>query len=65
MLRKWIGLFAALLMVAAVGCEGEPKPTVEEQKPDFGQKTGDQMKNMIGVPGKGGQMQPATPAPAK
>lgn len=62
MTRKWTGFLALLLALVVAGCEGEAKPTVEEQKPDFGQKTGDQMKSMIGVPGPKGQMQPAKPA---
>lgn len=62
MMRKWLSLTALALTLVAGGCESEPKPTAEEQKPDFGQKTGDQMKNMIGVPGPKGQMQPAKPA---
>lgn len=62
MMHRWLAMagFATCLVVA--GCEGEPKPTVEEQKPDFGAKSIDQMKNEIGVPGAKGQMQPTKPA---
>lgn len=62
MVRGWFGMVGLALVLGLAGCDGETKPTDEEMKPEFGQKTGDQMKSMIGVPNSKGQMQPAKPA---
>ena len=61
MMQRWLvrAGFATCLVIA--GC-GDDAQKVEEQKPDFGAKSVEQMKNEIGVPGKKGQMQPAKPA---
>jgi hypothetical protein len=60
----WRGISALAMAGVIAGCEGvATQPTEEQKAPDYGQKTGDQMKGMIGVPGPGGQMQkPGAPA---
>jgi hypothetical protein len=55
-------LIVSALVGGFLGCDGsESKPTEEQKAPDYGQKTGDQMKTMIGVPTSKG-MAPAKPA---
>lgn len=56
MVRTCIGISLLTLAGLLVGCGGEPQPTEEQKAPDYGQKSADQMKNMIGSPGAGGAM---------
>lgn len=57
--RGGLGLIVLATLLAGCG-DGTVTPDklpAEQKAPEYGQKTGDMMKNEIGVPGKGGVLQ--------
>jgi PBP1b-binding outer membrane lipoprotein LpoB len=62
-MRKTIGVLGFSLFLAGCGGSAAP-PTAEQKAPDYGTKSMDQMKGMMGVPTSKG-MAPAKPAAGK